>query len=221
MDTSKTIGQIVAEDFRTSRIFRKNGLDFCCGGGKTLQAACAAKGLDASALSKELDEVLQSDESAVDFRSWSDSLLIDYILDQHHSFVKVMLPELVFYAQKVASRHGSNNPFLKEIERLILVLEPEMTDHLRKEEEELFPRIREGASPGIRRELMNMLEEEHESAGQIMAELEEITDGFQPPQGACASWQVLYKNLALFQEDLHKHVHLENNILFPRVIANA
>jgi regulator of cell morphogenesis and NO signaling len=133
-----------------------------------------------------------------------------------------MLPELNFYAEKVARVHGSNHPELIEIFDKVKKLSYELIVHLEKEEEDLFPQIKDLVQlqkiGSVKESLLDILESEHEQAGELMAEIESLTDNFTPPEGACASYRVLFQNLEGFQKDLHKHVHLENNILFPKAM---
>jgi regulator of cell morphogenesis and NO signaling len=151
-------------------------------------------------------------------------------VNTHHVYVKSKLPELNFYANKVAQVHGARHPELLIIQKLFLELEQELNEHLLKEERILFPFIKElvGAQSlsqhvskpvfGTVKNPVKMMEHEHDSAGRIMEEIQEFTSNFTPPDDACTTYRVLFQNLQAFQEDLHKHVHLENNILFPKAI---
>jgi regulator of cell morphogenesis and NO signaling len=226
-----TVGQYVAQDYRTAQIFRKHGIDFCCGGGISLEKACAKKGINADELRNELAALGSTGSQSDNYNSWKLDFLADYIVNTHHEYVKNKLPELNFYTQKVARVHGERHPELFEILRLFLEIESEMTSHMAKEEQVLFPYIQKLAQAkqqgegievphfGSVRFPIAMMEHEHDSAGRIMEEIQTITNNFVPPEDACTTYRVLFQNLQAFQDDLHKHVHLENNILFPKALA--
>ena len=220
--TQKPVGEIVAEDYRTAQVLRSHGLDFCCGGGKTLGKACSSKKVDVEAVITELEALKNTGETEHNYNDWSLDFLADYIENNHHSFVRKMLPELAFYAEKVSRVHGDRDPELNEIRELVFELRAEMMAHLQKEEEDLFPQIkelvRENKKGSVKDAIVEALEDEHDSAGEIMAQIEALTNGFNPPSNACSSYRVLFQNLQGFQDDLHKHVHLENNILFPKAL---
>ncbi|MDZ7716792.1 MAG: iron-sulfur cluster repair di-iron protein [Balneolaceae bacterium] len=227
----RTVGEIVADDYRAAGVFKKYGLDFCCGGGKSLADACERKGLNAETLLQEIEEIIQENDDRENYNDWSPSFLIDYIVNNHHYFVRTKLPEIKAYAEKVAKVHGKTYPVLNEMLGTFLVLKDEMLSHLDAEESILFPYVKKlckakekGKKPA--KELQSstaaqaiaMMEKEHEEAGELMARLEEMSNGFNPPEDACTTFRVYFKNLKGFQEDLHKHVHLENNILFPKAL---
>lgn len=229
--TERSIGEIVAEDYRAAGAFKKFGLDFCCGGKRTVAEACTKKGVDVEELQRELRSVLSRVLGEADYASWPADLLVEYIVSMHHRFVREKLPEIESYARKVAEVHGSIYHALNEMLEVFLRLRDEMTKHLDKEEQLLFPYIKElveaerkGRTPenalegGTPRQAVDMLESEHEEAGRLVAELEELSDGFTPPEDACPTFRVYFRNLEGFRDDLHKHVHLENNILFPRAL---
>jgi regulator of cell morphogenesis and NO signaling len=220
--SQKPVGEIVAEDYRTAQVLRSFGLDFCCGGGKTLEKACTSKKIEINKVVNELESLKTTGGSEHNYNEWSLDFLADYIVNNHHSFVRKMLPELAFYAEKVSRVHGDRDPELNEIRELVFVLRQEMLAHLQKEEEELFPQIkelvRENKTGSVKEVIVEALEDEHDSAGEIMAKIEALTNGFNPPSNACSSYRVLFQNLQGFQDDLHKHVHLENNILFPKAL---
>lgn len=227
---NQTIGEIVSEDYRTAGVFKKFGLDFCCGGGRTVSEACAKKGVDLKQLSQELTELDQSPSPDHNYKDWSPGFLIDYIINNHHQYVRAKLPEISAYAQKVAKVHGKGRPALVKVRDVFLELQPVLLDHLEKEEQILFPYIKqmvaavqEGSIPekpefNTVENPVSMMEVEHDEAGAAMAKIQELTDNFTLPQEACATYRVLFQNLEAFQDDLHKHVHLENNILFPKAL---
>lgn len=233
MDTLKerTIGQIVAEDYRTAQVFRSFGLDFCCGGNKTVKEACTKKGVDPQKVQKALENLDSDSNGQHNYNDWSLDFLIDYIVNNHHAFVRSKLPEVEFYARKVAKVHGERHPELIEIYQLFMKLKDEISDHLDKEEQVLFPYVKELVKAenggfslkdqphfGTAANPVAMMEAEHEEAGGIMEQIQNLSDNFTPPEDACATYRVLFQNLEGFQDDLHKHVHLENNILFPKAL---
>lgn len=218
----QTVGQIVAEDYRVSQIFRARGMDFCCGGKKTLSSVCKAKSIELDEVLRELDLLQDSETEQHHFNEWNLDFLADYIVQNHHSFVRKMLPELNFYAEKVARVHGESHRELLEVLNKVKQLSYELVEHLEKEEEDLFPQIKDlvqqQKAGSVKEALLEVLESEHEKAGELMAEIGSLTNNFTPPEDACASYRVLFQNLEGFQKDLHKHVHLENNILFPKAM---
>jgi len=218
----KPVGDIVAEDYRRAQVLRSYGLDFCCGGGKTLEKACSSKKIEIDDVISDLESLKDVGSSEHNYNEWSLDFLTDYIVNNHHAFVRKMLPELSFYAEKVSRVHGDRDPELNEIRELVYVLQKEMMAHLQKEEDDLFPQIkelvRESKTGFVKEAIVEALEDEHDSAGEIMAQIEALTNGFNPPSNACSSYRVLFQNLEGFQKDLHKHVHLENNILFPKAL---
>jgi len=222
----QTVGEIVAEDYRTAGVFRKFGLDFCCGGGRSLVDACKQKELNIEDLLEEVNKITQENEPEHNYKEWSPAFLIDYIINNHHHFVRKKLPEIKAYATKVAKVHGRTHSVLNEMLEVFLVLKKEMLSHLEAEEQVLFPYIKKMQNNEIGEDLLNyttahaieMMEKEHDDAGQLMARLEKMSNGFTPPEGACTTFRVYFQSLEGFRDDLHKHVHLENNILFPKAL---
>jgi regulator of cell morphogenesis and NO signaling len=227
----ETLGEIVAKDLRKAQVFKKYGLDFCCGGKKTVKEACAEKGLNVSQVEQELmhaDKLLAS--RPIPYAEWSLDFLADYIVNTHHSYVKKNLPDLLAYATKVMKVHGSHHPELIRINQLVEEVNAELTGHMLKEERVLFPYIKEivvaknnttmihTAHFGTVQNPINMMEMEHELVGKNLAEIRELSGNYSLPEDACASYSLLYRMLDEFEEDLHLHVHLENNILFPKAL---
>jgi regulator of cell morphogenesis and NO signaling len=217
------IGEIVANDFRAAEIFTHAGIDFCCGGKKSLRESCEEKNLDIETLAADLLKVSETPVSYVqNFKEWDPGFLCDYIVNTHHKYVLKTLPELLFYTQKIASVHGENHAELVEVARLFAQVNDELLQHLQHEEEDLFPAIKRMLiSPNdvdrtiIRSEIDRMFGE-HDFAGGAMDTINQITNGYIVPEDGCSTYQVAFKLLHEFEDDIHVHVHLENNILFPK-----
>lgn len=220
-----TLGEIVAADFRTAEIFKKAGIDFCCGGKKSLEQACTEKLIDLPLLINELKALeAQPMSQTYNFNEWDLAFLSDYIVNTHHKYVLKTLPELVFYTQKIASVHGNRHPELIKVANLFEQINAELLQHLKQEEEMLFPAIKEvlknntaEAKATIASEISRM-NGEHEFAGGAMDKINELTAGYQIPEDACNTYRVALQLLHQFEDDLHVHVHLENNILFPKAL---
>jgi regulator of cell morphogenesis and NO signaling len=227
-----TIRDIVAEDFRAAAVFQRYGLDFCCGGARSVLDACREKGLDAAAVLTDLQATCGAEASGTPrFATWDIPTLINYIVGNHHAYVRRAIPTLLAYTEKIAAVHGERHPELGQIARLFAGVADEMTSHMFKEERILFPYIQSlhesvqqqrGVPPcpfGTVGNPIRMMEMEHESAGSAMARIRELSGGYEPPADACTTYRVSLEELKAFEDDLHAHVHLENNILFPRAIA--
>lgn len=225
-----TIGDIVSDNYHAAGVFREYGIDFCCGGGKLLSDVCEKKGVPIDEIADKLKSAPWVNRSSGDnYNEWSPDFLVDYIVNTHHTFVRQKTDEVVNYAAKVAKVHGERHPENVEIFRKFVSLSNELMQHLNDEESRVFPLIKSvyekrqnGVAPSesevteLKGELRQM-EKEHEVAGELMAEIRELSNEFNPPQDACTTYRILYQNLAGFEEDLHKHVHLENNILFKKM----
>jgi regulator of cell morphogenesis and NO signaling len=229
--SDETLGEIAAKDLRKAQIFKKYGLDFCCGGKKTVKEACREKGLDVTKIEQELqqaDKLLTS--RPLPYNEWSPDFLADYIVNTHHSYVKKNLPDIKAYADKVARVHGSRHEELLTLRQLVDEVYTELMNHMVKEEKVLFPYIKElvatknNTQPlhashfGTVQNPINMMEMEHEVVAKNLADIRELTNDYQLPEDACASYSLLYRMLDEFENDLHVHVHLENNILFPKAL---
>lgn len=230
-EQDETLGQIAAKDLRKAQVFKKYGLDFCCGGKKTVKEACAEKGLDVTRVEKELQQAGTLPAlRPLPYGDWSLDFLADYIVNTHHSYVRKNLPDIKAYASKVMKVHGAQHPELLRIHRLVEEMYAELSAHLVKEEKVLFPYVKElvAATNGTQvlqashfgtvRNPINMMEMEHELVGKNLAEIRELSNNYTLPEDACASYSLLYRMLDEFEEDLHLHIHLENNILFPKAL---
>ena len=223
-----TVGDIVANDFRTAPVFKKAGIDFCCGGKQLVADACSEVGIEMNQLENEIKLIsAEPVNEFMNYKNWDPVFLSDYIVNTHHKFVRKSLPELVFYTQKIASVHGDNHPELVEVAELFKKINDELLQHLENEEKVLFPAIKEVTSNGsseakqkIVSEISRMLGE-HEFAGGAMDDINKITNVYLLPTDACNTYRVAFKMLEQFEDDLHTHVHLENNILFPKVLQLA
>lgn len=231
MNATKTISDIVSGDFRAAAVFERHGIDFCCGGNRTVEQACAEKNLNAEQVLSEVSSVCASpDANALQFAAWDPSALVSYIVSKHHAYVRAALPPISAYTQKLAKVHGENHPELLEVAQLFDEVAAEMTSHMFKEEQILFPYISSlesavaagGPKPpcpfGTVSNPIRMMEHEHDSAGNAMARIRELTNGYQLPADGCTTYQVGLQELQAFEQDLHTHVHLENNILFPKAL---
>ncbi len=223
-----TVGDIVTNDFRASSPFKKAGIDFCCGGNQSFTDACIEKGIDADQLEKEILQVMKEPVNEfMNFKNWDPVFLSDYIVNTHHKFVMKNLPDLVFYTQKIANVHADNHPELNEVANLFAKINDELLQHLKNEEEVLFPAIKEAVATNseksketIKSEIERMLGE-HEFAGGAMDDINVITKGYIVPEDGCNTYRVAFKLLEEFEDDLHTHVHLENNILYPKALKIA
>lgn len=226
----RTVGEVVAEDYARAAVFRRLGIDFCCGGGLTVGRACARKGIPVEEVARQLAEADRSGSrgAVTDPRRWDPDFLADYIVRTHHRYVRDSLPILLHFSDKVARVHGGRHPELVILHRLVGELAREMEEHMEREERDLFPRIGElmaagpadGAGVPVAAAAagsLAVLEDDHERAGQLMQEIRELTGDFDPPADACTTYRATFAKLREFEEDLHLHVHLENNVLFPRL----
>ena len=230
MYTEETIGKIVAKDIRKAEAFRKLGMDFCCGGKKTIKQVAAEKGIPVETIEQALQEVdAVCDIKPLAFDKWAPGFLADYIYNQHHVYYYENKDDILFYANKVATRHGGDHPELNELLELVQTLFKELDLHFFKEEKILFPYIKELLQPegtGISRKAVlgnvkdpvAMMEIEHESAGDILKQIRETTSDYETPESACNSYRLLFYKLHQLDLDLQQHMHLENNILFPKAL---
>ncbi len=220
-----TVGEIVAARPLLARLFEQLGIDYCCGGKQPLAAVCARRGLDLGttlALLESAGAALAAGAPEVNAAAMGQAELADHIEAVHHAYLKTELPRLVEMADRVALKHEWRDARLREVRLAVRDLAEEMLSHMQKEEQILFPlvrRIAAGEQPADLAGPIAQMEAEHESAGGLTGRLRLLTDGFTPGADACNTHRALLAGLAEFEADLHRHVHKENNILFPRALA--
>jgi len=225
----KSIGELVAKDFRKAEVFRKFNIDFCCGGKKTLSQVCHEKQLNIGEIEEELNKLnLITELPSQNYNDWPVSFLADYIVNTHHEYVKSSLAPLLEYTLKVAKVHGKEHEEVVTIYELFREAAEELNAHMIKEENILFPYIKQlfndtssvNGSCSFRtvKDPVRMMEHEHDLVGNIFKTIRELSDNYTPPENACATYRVMYQKLEEFERDLHQHIHLENNILFPKSI---
>ena len=227
----KTVGEIVALDYRAAAVFEKYGIDFCCKGNIPVDEACERKHVFTEDVMRELKLLLTgSDNTGDDFASWSPAYLADYIEQKHHSYVTEKTPVILRFLDKLSSTHGHRHPELLEINRLFSDSAVELAMHMKKEETILFPLIRKMkmSAPdvmpehpltiGIIQSPIAVMMEEHDHEGDRFRMIDALTNHYQPPADACNTYKATYALLQEFENDLHLHIHLENNILFPKAV---
>jgi regulator of cell morphogenesis and NO signaling len=231
-DPSTPLGDIVAADYRAAGLFDQFGLDFCCGGKRTLGDACAAARLDPGAVADELEKIsATSGTDGVPDIYWPVVDLADYIVRRHHAYVRAQLPVIAGHLAKLVAVHGERHPELRQIAAHFAELSLELQTHMVKEEQILFPYVRrlaasaeQGLEPpiGMFGNVSNpirTMEAEHRYAGDELGVIRELTACYSAPADGCTTYRVCFEALAAFDADLRQHIHLENNILFPRAIS--
>lgn len=228
---TKTVREIALEKPGSIRVFERFGIDYCCGGRKSLSEACATRDIEVDAVIAALEAAAQTPAEASD--DWSaESLthLCSHIVATHHAYVRRELPRLAKLAEKIVNKHGATRPELPIIQATLTRLEQELTEHLAKEEVVLFPYISKlerfiangGEKPhgcfGTVANPIAMMTQEHDGAGMLLEIIRKQSEQFTPPEGACPTYHAFYGGLREFEQDLHQHIHLENNVLFPRAI---
>ena len=220
-----TLGELVAERPERSKVFERLGLDYCCGGKRSLEDACREKGLDRASVMAELEACEKNEGVEPSWQTASIAELCGHIEQTHHAYLKAELPALQALVSKVLGAHGQNHPELYRVAELVGRLREELESHLLKEEQILFPMCREleraQALPefhcGSVGNPIRVMEYEHDQAGDAVHQIRRLTAGYAVPTGACNSYRAMLARLEALELDLHQHVHKENNILFPRV----
>jgi regulator of cell morphogenesis and NO signaling len=227
--SEKTIGEIVADDYRTAKVFENHEIDFCCGGKVALRAACMEKGIDLAEITRALDAVKSEPvERSQNYASWELPFLADYIINAHHNYIRENTSQLAAYAHKIAEVHGEHHPEVIKIASIFDGIAKDLAAHLREEEEIFFPAIKrvhaarkEGMAPEEKdietiRDSIMKLSQEHEEVGEAIHAIRSLAKDYAIPEDVCNTFVVTYQKFREFEDDLHKHVHLENNILFPK-----
>lgn len=231
LQENKTVGKMVAADYRKAEVFKRHGIDFCCGGNIPLAQACLEKNADIALVQEQLDEIdNRQTPPEEDFDAWELDMLVDHIVGVHHVFVKKANKTIKEFVNRVKMVHGMNKPNVSEISDRFDALADELDLHMHKEETILFPYIKELvaaekdgtsiSSPfGSVENPISMMLAEHDNAGNELEQIQQLTENYTPPKGACATHTVSYSQLKEYADDLMRHIHLENNVLFPKAIA--
>jgi regulator of cell morphogenesis and NO signaling len=230
-DTTRTVREIALEQPSSIRVFERLGIDYCCGGRKPLTEACGERNLQVADVVAALESAAKiANPAGTDWSKAPMRQLIGHIVATHHEYVKNELPRLAMLAERVVNRHGDTQAHLPQLKAVLAQLDEELTHHLAKEEHVLFPYITKleeaktsgGALPhgcfGSVTNPIAMMTSEHDAAGELLAKIEKLTDNFTTPASACPTYLAYYAGLKEFEQDLHQHIHLENNILFPRAV---
>lgn len=225
----RSVGEFVAEDYRTAKVFEKYGIDFCCGGTAALSDICRVKGINPAAITREIEAVKTEPlERSQNYAAWGLPFLADYIINTHHGYLNENTGQIAVYANKIAEVHGALHPEVIEIAGIFARIATDMAAHLREEEEVLFPAIkridaaRKAGAPPEAGDLETLkaslvkLNQEHDAIGDAVHTIRDLSKGYAIPDDVCNTFVVTYRKLKEFEDDLHKHVHLENNILFPK-----
>lgn len=230
--SDETIGSIAAKDYRKAEVFKKLSIDFCCGGNRTLKEASEEAGISEGELKLQLEQAdaPTTKTGSQDYNKWELDFLTDYIINTHHRYIKDNVSIINDLAGKVAKHHGENHPELPELEINIQRFLQDMMNHMNKEEGALFPKIKQLVAnknnPGLTvkmpagfvKDAVKMMQLEHEVAGEDLQFFRKITNDYLLPEDACNSYNLLFEKMKEFEDDLIQHIHLENNILFPKAI---
>lgn len=227
----KPIGEFVAEDFRTAAVFSSYGIDFCCKGHRTLEEVCLKNDVNPDELIEKLASVLDSvTDQSIDYKSWPLDLLAEYIEKKHHRYVEEKTPVLRQYLDKLCKVHGQKHPELFKINELFTASSSALASHMKKEELLLFPFIKKMVKASLEQKTVGSpqfgtvknpiqkMMQEHDNEGERFRDIAALTNTYTPPADACNTYKVTYAMLDEFEKDLHLHIHLENNILFPEAV---
>ena len=229
--SSLSLAQIVNSNHQAASVFEKYHLDFCCKGKRSLEQACTDQQLSISKVTEDLENIFTKDSnSTVDFEKMNLTQLADYIVQTHHAYVKNEMPQIYAYLERISSKHGDRHPELYKIFQTFSAVKEEMEGHMKKEELVLFPRIKEleklannenanlQLNLGYLQSPITVMEQEHDHAGNLLNDIRILSNDYTPPQDACTTYRLSFAALKAFELDLHQHVHLENNMLFPKAI---
>ncbi len=212
------VADLVNENPNAAVVFKKYNIDFCCKGKRPLSEACEKAGISEETIYNEIRNLSQKTGGNLRIHSWSDAMICDYLINNHHNYIREVTPQILALSHKVASRHGENHPELVDVYHKFSQLSQELMNHMEKEEQQMFPAIKNNS---LTNQLVGEIESEHEEAGDLMAEINHLTDTYIPPADACTSYRMLFKLLEEFEDDLHQHVHVENNILIPKATLGS
>ncbi len=228
IDKEQTVAKTVAEDFRTAAVFSKYGIDFCCKGGRSISSVCEDKEVEMDILLNELKEVVSAQSnSGMDYLHMPEDLLADILEKKYHREIREKTPVILAYLEKVVKVHGEHNPEVKDIFNLFFESSIDLENHMRKEEMVLFPIARNlhhtnRVMSEIEKQVespISVMHMEHEKEGDRFREISRLSSSYTPPEHACNTYRVAYQMLQAFEKDLHEHIHIENNILFPKLVA--
>lgn len=226
-----TLGEIVKKNYKAAAVLEKYQLDFCCRGNQTIDEACRKTGVDAGAVLRELEGVEQQSRDGVDYDQWPLHVLVDHIVKKHHGYIEEQTPQIKKYLDKICDVHGDRHPELLEVRKIFFEVGGELTVHMKKEELMLFPFIKKIEKARESNEIaesplfksvnypVEMMKADHTEEGDKVARIAALTNGYTVPADGCNTYAVTYQLLKDYEKDLHLHIHLENNILFPRAIA--
>jgi regulator of cell morphogenesis and NO signaling len=228
-----TLGEIVKKNYKAADIFEEFSLDFCCNGDRMIDEACTARGVDPSLVKDRLRELSTEERNSdvVDFDTWPLHRLIDHIVNRHHKYVEELTPRIKAYLDRISKVHGSRHPELYDVREIFAEVGGELAVHMKKEELMLFPFIKklerakennEPASSPLFSSILSpvaMMKADNAEEGEKLARIAALTNNYTPPPDACGTYEVTFDLLKEFEKDLHRHIHLENNILFPKSIA--
>jgi regulator of cell morphogenesis and NO signaling len=226
---TKTVGEVVATDFRAAAVLEQFGIDFCCAGRRTLEEACRAAAADPDVVVHALEALPPAVEEDDDAARWPIPRLIDFIVSTHHAYVRSAMPTITRHLAKLIEVHGSRHPELSRVAAYFDQVVADLRQHMVKEEQILFPYVRDLAeagggcgrtqSPfGTVANPIRMMEREHQEVGDALRMIRELTRGYAAPDDGCTTYAITMAELLQFERDLHRHVHLENNILFPAAV---
>jgi regulator of cell morphogenesis and NO signaling len=228
----KNIGQLVAEDYRLAEVFQNHGIDFCCNGNRTIQEACIENNTEEQIIIDEINAIIaQTGNEILDYDSWPIDLLTKYIEHKHHGYVEKQVPILKGYLKKIIAAHGNRHQELHDILELFEATASELTLHMKREELMLFPQVRKMYASnndglpiveppfGSFKNPIGAMMKDHTDEGERFRKIRTLSNNYTPPADGCNTYKVTFKLLEEFEKDLHLHIHLENNILFPKAIV--
>lgn len=222
------VSNIVAENYKSANIFKSYGIDFCCNGNRSIETVCNSNNVKENILIKQLSDCFKTETDTNNYQSWDIDFLSDYIYNKHHKYIEKKVPEIKQYLDKLCKVHGVGHPELFEIYKLFTESANDLTTHMKKEEFILFPYFKKLAEARKNNTAVSssqfdsvtspiaMMHEEHDNEGHRFRKIAELSNNYAPPVDACTTYKVAYLLLQEFENDLHKHIHLENNILFKK-----